>query len=139
MQASLRNFDLEIQSIPEKGCALIGQIRESLESHQWPANDVFKIHLALEEAVMNAIKHGNNSDPSKSVKILCNIREELFEVVITDEGSGFIREDIPDPTEGDNIYRDCGRGLKIIENFMSSVEYQGTGNIVRMTKERTKE
>lgn len=139
MNAQAWSMKKEIDSIPEKGCELIALIREKLEALAWSQDDLFRIHLALEEVVMNAIKHGNSLDASKKVSVDCNVVNDLFTVIVKDEGKGFIREEIPDPTEGENVYRDSGRGLKIIENFMTSVEYIGCGNVVEMTKQKSPE
>ena len=96
-------YEKEIDSIPEKGCELIALIREKLEALAWSQDDLFRIHLALEEVVMNAIKHGNSLDASKKVSVDCNVVNDLFTVIVKDEGKGFIREEIPDPTEGENV------------------------------------
>ena len=126
-----------IASEAAKSCELITQILDQLKGLDWDEGDVFKIHLALEEAMMNAIKHGNKNDPAKSVNVACEIFDQLFSVRINDEGSGFKRETIPDPTKGENIYATTGRGLTIMENFMTSVNYEGGGNTIQMTKEKS--
>ena len=139
MNAQAWIMKTEIDSVPAKGCELIAVIREKLETLAWSQDDLFRIHLALEEVIMNAIKHGNDMDESRKVSVDCNVANDMFTVIVKDEGEGFIREEIPDPTEGDNVYRESGRGLKIIENFMTSVEYIGCGNVVAMTKKKSTE
>ena len=67
-----------IKSIPEKGCELVCTIREKLTELAWPENDVFKIHLALEEIIMNAIKHGNQLNPDKNVTVNCDVAAGVF-------------------------------------------------------------
>ena len=111
-------------------------IEEALQAAAYSEHDIFSIKLALEEALVNAIKHGNQMDPDKRVFVTYRITAERFEVRITDEGNGFNPEDVPDPTLDDNIERPCGRGLLLMRGFMTEVEYHGNGNCVRMAKVR---
>ncbi len=131
------NLTASIASVPEQGIELVGTIREKLVELKWPEQDIFKIHRALAEAVMNAIKHGNQLDPDKQVSVECAVGTDLFQVHITDQGSGFARHEVPDPTQKENLYRESGRGLTIIESFMTSVEYIGCGNALKMSKEKS--
>lgn len=137
MNDSQWKLSTDIESVPDVGCALIGKIREKLVELQWPDQDVFKIHLALEEAIMNAMKHGNRLDPNKRVTVHCDVSDKMVWLDIADEGNGFHREDVPDPTLDDNLEKETGRGLTIMENFMTSIEYLGSGNRVRMSKEKS--
>jgi serine/threonine-protein kinase RsbW len=112
------------------------EIEQALQSARYGDRDIFSIKLALEEALVNAIKHGNQMDPDKRVSVWYSVTSERFDVKITDEGPGFDPSDVPDPTLPENIERFCGRGLLLIRNFMSAVEYQGKGNVVVMSKLR---
>ena len=112
------------------------EIEEALTSAQYGDRDIFSIKLALEEALVNAIKHGNQMDPDKRVTVWYSVTGTRFDVRITDEGPGFDPSDVPDPTLPENIERFCGRGLLLIRNFMTEVAYVGKGNIVVMSKLR---
>ena len=112
------------------------EIEQALQSARYGDRDIFSIQLALEEALANAIKHGNQLDPNKRVSVWYSVTPDRFDVRITDEGPGFDPADVPDPTLPENIERFCGRGLLLIRNFMSMVEYQGKGNVVVMSKVR---
>lgn len=94
--------------------------------------DLFSIKLALEEALVNAIKHGNQMDPDKSVQIQYAVTADRFEIQITDEGEGFNPKDVPDPTAIENLDRPCGRGLMLMRHYMTEVQYNGGGNCVTM-------
>src|SRR4051812_12402795 len=94
------------------------------------------VRLSLEEALINAIKHGNQMDKAKRVHVRYCINERSFDIEIRDEGPGFDPEDVPDPTAPENLERPCGRGLLLIRGFMTSVEYVGRGNVVTMSKVR---
>jgi serine/threonine-protein kinase RsbW len=113
-----------------------GLIEEALQASAYTEHDIFAIKLALEEALVNAIKHGNQMDPDKQVFIVYKITPERFDIRITDQGAGFNPEDVPDPTAIENIERPCGRGLLLMRGFMTEVEYHGKGNIVSMCKVR---
>lgn len=109
-------------------------IEEALQALAYTEHDIFGIRLALEEALVNAIKHGNQMDQDKRVIVAYNVTDERFDVLITDEGQGFNPDDVPDPTDPANIERPCGRGLLLMRGFMTEVEYHGKGNTVRMSK-----
>jgi serine/threonine-protein kinase RsbW len=111
-------------------------IEESLQACAYSEHDIFSIKLALEEALVNAIKHGNQMDPDKRVFVTYKVSANRFEIRITDEGDGFNPDDVPDPTAIENIERPCGRGLLLMRGFMTEVEYHGKGNSVSMAKVR---
>lgn len=111
-------------------------IEEALTASSYTEHDIFAIKLALEEALVNAIKHGNQMDPDKRVYIVYNVTSERFDIRITDEGTGFNPEDVPDPTAIENLERPCGRGLLLMRGFMTDVQYHGKGNVVSMSKVR---
>jgi serine/threonine-protein kinase RsbW len=113
-----------------------GLIEEALQASGFSEHDIFAIKLALEEALVNAIKHGNQMDPDKRVFIAYQVTPDRFEIRITDEGAGFNPEDVPDPTAIENLERPCGRGLLLMRGFMTVVEYHGCGNCVSMSKVR---
>lgn len=99
-------------------------------------HDVFAIHLSVEEALVNAIKHGNGLDPTKKVEIEFSGDDDEIWIKITDEGPGFDPCDVPDPTAPENLERPCGRGLMLMKYYMSSVQFGGRGNTVEMHKKR---
>jgi serine/threonine-protein kinase RsbW len=111
-------------------------IEEALQACGYSEHDIFSIKLALEEALVNAIKHGNQMDPDKRVMVSYQVTSDRFDIRITDEGQGFNPEDVPDPTAPENLERPCGRGLLLIRGFMTEVTYHGRGNCVSMSKVR---
>ena len=94
----------------------------------------FAIKLALEEALINAIKHGNKLDPGKKVTIEAKVTNNMAEIVIEDQGPGFQRESVPDPTAEENLEKCSGRGILLIRTFMDVVRYNPAGNELTMTK-----
>lgn len=134
--ATTERFSETISSDLQAAERVQDRIISLLESMEFEARDVFGMRLALEEAIVNAIKHGNGMDPSKSVEIECEIGEERALVVVTDEGTGFDPMDIPDPTEADNLEKPGGRGIMLMKAFMTRVEYNDRGNQVVLEKIR---
>ena len=94
----------------------------------------FAIKLALEEGLINAIKHGNKYDPAKWVHVewACSAAELI--VQIEDEGAGFEKSDVPDPTLEENIEKCSGRGILLIESYMTFAEWTRGGRRMRMVK-----
>ena len=130
-------FEVVIPSDSEAGMAVQERIVSRLESLEYSMRDVFGVRLALEEALVNAIKHGNGLDPDKTVRVNCLIEDDLLRIEIEDQGPGFNMSDVPDPTADENLERPCGRGIMLIKSFMTSVEYNAKGNRVVLEKIRS--
>ena len=127
--------------IPSKtgaGRHVLQEVLQQLERQHWVQHDIFGVHLAIEEALINAIKHGNRLDTSKQVHVTCRISSNLLRVEIADEGEGFDPSTVPDPTDPTHIESPSGRGIMLMQSFMSRVEYNDAGNRVVMEKERAK-
>jgi serine/threonine-protein kinase RsbW len=112
-------------------------IEAALQANRFAETDQFAVKLAVEEALVNAIKHGNQLDPAKWVRVRYSVTDDRFEIRITDEGPGFNPSDLPDPTDDWNIEKPCGRGVLLIKSFMTSVDFVGCGNEVVMSKMKT--
>lgn len=113
-------------------------ILPKLKAHNFSQEDIFAVHLALEEALINAIKHGNKMNPDKKVKIDYSVNSERVEISMTDEGKGFNPEAVPDPRLGENLYKNEGRGVLLMQSYMDEVEYNKRGNSVRMVRYKEK-
>jgi serine/threonine-protein kinase RsbW len=129
-------LDRAIPSDPAEARRVQDEIEALLKSHQFAERDIFCIRLALEEALVNAIKHGNQMDRSKKVRIAYRVERDRFDIEIVDEGPGFDPGDVPDPTCAENLERPCGRGLMLMRHYMNAVCYNRSGNAVSMTKLR---
>jgi serine/threonine-protein kinase RsbW len=128
--------DLLIPSDAAEARRVQDDIEHALKNHHYSERDIFGIKLALEEAVINAIKHGNQMDRAKKVRIAYRISPDRFEVLIADEGSGFDPKEVPDPTAVENLERACGRGLMLMRHYMTEVAFNHRGNSVTMRKHR---
>ncbi|HLA10088.1 MAG TPA: ATP-binding protein [Pyrinomonadaceae bacterium] len=92
------------------------------------------LFVALDEAFVNAVKHGNRNDPSKLVRITAELSPKEACFTVEDEGEGFNVADIPDPCDPTNLFKDSGRGVLLMYNIMDEVEYNAQGNRVKMVK-----
>ena len=113
------------------------EILAAAQAYSPRESDLFAIRLALEEALVNAIKHGNGSDPSRKVRIEYHVNPREVRIRIEDEGAGFDASEVPDPTLPENLERCTGRGILLMRHYMSQVEFQGRGNVVQMVKHMT--
>jgi serine/threonine-protein kinase RsbW len=135
--AVMREFEEIIPSNTTAGQVVQERIIQLLEELRFEDRDVFGIRLAMEEALVNAIKHGNQMDASKTVRILCQAGHQRVRIEIEDQGEGFQPADIPDPTADENLERPCGRGIMLMRAFMTSITFNSTGNCVILLKERS--
>jgi len=123
-----------LPSDPAEAHRLQDHIEQLLQARATHDHDVFSIRLSLEEALINAIKHGNQLDRARKVFISYRLLLDRFEVHIADEGAGFDPDDVPDPTAVENLERPCGRGLMLMRHYMTEVTFHGRGNSVTMKK-----
>ncbi|MDB4766932.1 ATP-binding protein [bacterium] len=128
------SLERNIPAQPDLCAPLIVEVLDALEKYGWCEDDRFAIRMALEEAIMNAIKHGNESDPSKLVEIQIGFDDATFEASVADRGCGFDIKDVPDPTADENLGRPCGRGVMLMKEFVDKLEFNDCGNKVKMTK-----
>jgi serine/threonine-protein kinase RsbW len=92
------------------------------------------LFIALDEAFVNAVKHGNKNDPTKLVRVGAELSPKEACFTIEDEGEGFDVQTIPDPCDPANLFKSSGRGVLLIYNIMDEVEYNAQGNRVKMVK-----
>ena len=144
--------------------SLIGPTIENLQGHlpTWSDRDRLQIGMAIEEAITNAMHHGNlevdsvlregeteqryyeainrrKQEPgyyNRKVRIEAEFSDQHICIQISDEGPGFEPESIPDPRDPENLHRVSGRGLLLIRTFMDQVVHNALGNQITMTKLR---
>jgi serine/threonine-protein kinase RsbW len=129
----------EIELPSERGASrlITEDLLEQLGSHGWSPSDIFAIHLAAEEAIVNAIVHGNKLDPGKVVRVACVVSPTLARIEVTDEGPGFDPGSVPDCRLEDRLDAPNGRGVMLMRTFMTRIEYNARGNRVLMEKQRS--
>ena len=117
--------------------AVLDEILSELRARQWPASDLFAVHLAVHEALTNAVVHGNRRDPNKKVTVACRLLPDELAVTIGDEGPGFDPHQLPDCTQPDRLDAPGGRGVALMRSFMDRVTFSDQGRTVHLTKRRT--
>jgi serine/threonine-protein kinase RsbW len=126
-----------LPSRPDAQVPLMEEILDELKKLGWDGRDYFGVQLALAESLANAIHHGNRLDESKQVHVECKASDERFWIRVRDEGTGFKPQLVPDCTADENLESSGGRGLALINAFMSRVEHNERGNCVTMEKVRS--
>jgi len=129
-------YTLTIPSVTESIRDVEEAVAELLEEAEFSENDIFAVRLALDEAMANAIKHGNLYDATKKVSVKYSLENNGIVIVVADEGKGFNYEDLPDPTAPDRLELPSGRGLLLMYSYMDSVSFNERGNEVTMVKGR---
>ena len=95
---------------------------------------IFDIQVAMEEALRNAMIHGNKFDPQKKVSVEAEVVGGKVRVCVEDEGAGFVSSNVPNPTDEENILKTSGRGVYMINHLMDEVKYENGGRRVVMVK-----
>jgi len=117
---------------------LVHEVAEELARHaRFPKPAALNIGLAVREAFINAIKHGNRMDAAKSVEVEFEHVQDRFRVRVRDEGPGFDWNRTIDPLEPENVFRTSGRGIFFMKHFVDRVAYQrrrGRGTEVLLEK-----
>jgi serine/threonine-protein kinase RsbW len=116
---------------------LVETIIAALRAARFSKQDVFAVRLALDEALANAIKHGHDGDLTKTVRVHWRLRAGDVLICVRDEGPGFDREIVPDPRAEDGLERDCGRGLLLMQLYLTHVRFNHRGNAVLLHKIRS--
>ncbi len=127
--------DRIIPSDTAAGRRILDELLEQMSAGRWVKHDIYSVRLAVEEALVNAVVHGNRSEADKHVHIDCRLAAKLVRIEITDQGKGFDPTTVPDPTTPERLGCPRGRGVMLIKAFMSRVKYNAVGNVVVMEKD----
>ena len=125
-------YTLEIASRPEN----VSQVEPLIEKvrDQFNIDDELygNILVALTEAVNNAILHGNKSEPDKKVTIAVRNDTHHIYFIVSDEGTGFDYNNLPDPTAPENLEKPTGRGVFLMTNLADMVIFSENGRVVEI-------
>ena len=114
-------FRREIVSDTSIGSALVTELLDVMMAREWPVDALFRTQLAYEEAIVNAIRHGNRCHPDKTVTVEMWCDGDRATIQITDQGDGFDPNAVPDPRQDDLLDAPGGRGMLLITEMMSEV------------------
>ena len=107
-----------------------------LARHGYPEASKFPLRLALEEAVMNAFRHGHRHKPEATVTVTWRVDPQKVVISVEDQGPGFDPHAVPDPTTPEHLEKPSGRGIMLMRAYMAEVSYNEHGNRVTMVYER---
>jgi serine/threonine-protein kinase RsbW len=125
---------LEIASDLRAARAASDGILREVESARYSPDAVFAIKLALEEAMTNALKHGNKGDSSKRIAVRYAVAPDRCVIIVRDQGQGFDPDGVPDCTCADRISLPNGRGIMLMRAYMNDVSYRNHGTEVYLMK-----
>ena len=113
---------------------ILDKVHLVMAGHHCVQEEIFAVCLALEEALVNAIKHGHRGEPDKRVLVKYRVGPEDVLLVVKDQGMGFDPGTVPDPRDPENLTRPTGRGLFLMHTYMTWVRHNARGNCVAMCK-----
>lgn len=128
-----RQFDkLILQSSFDEIDRLQSYLENLQDSAGFSEEQFAKIQLALNEAVTNAIVHGNKEDDSKQVRINARLENDELYISVKDEGPGFDPDSLPDPLDEENLLKESGRGVFLIKQYADRVNFTEEGTKLTM-------
>lgn len=132
-----KSFELTIPSRLEELEAVHRLVEQASREFKLTEDIAYWIELSVSESMINAIRHGNKSDPNKEARLKISSDGETLEIIVEDEGKGFKFDDLADPRNDENLLKPSGRGILIIRTFMDEVNLstrEGGGSRLQMIK-----
>ena len=131
-------IEFEVPSFISLMHTILDYLLRRVEKNGVINSETSNLFVALDEAFVNAVKHGNKFDTTKLVRIAAEVSNKEARFTVEDEGEGFNVAEIPDPTNTENLFKTSGRGVLIIHNVMDEVRYNERGNRLEMIKKSEK-
>jgi len=116
---------------------VIEAILGEMGTHGYGESDVYGMRLSLEEAITNGLKHGNKQDPAKGVEVTWEVDGQHVLATIEDEGAGFDPAHLADPLSADGVVCRSGRGVLLMQHYLTWLRYNERGNQVTLCKYRS--
>ncbi|MDQ3800662.1 MAG: ATP-binding protein [Acidobacteriota bacterium] len=132
------NIEFELPSAISPMHSILDYLMKRVEKVGVVRSENSNLFIALDEAFVNAVKHGNKFDARKNIKITADVSVKEARFTIEDEGEGFDVTAIPDPCDPENLFKTSGRGVLFIYNIMDEVKYNERGNRLTMIKKSDK-
>ena len=131
----LLKLDFQIPGDVESIQPSVDEIMEVVGTQECASGNEFEVEVALLEALANAVTHGCEDDPSKTIEVCvaCEMDRGML-IIVRDPGAGFDPGEIPSPIKGENVFSDLGRGIFLINQLMDDVEYRSGGTEIWMRK-----
>jgi serine/threonine-protein kinase RsbW len=128
------NIEFELPSAMSLMHIVLDYLMRRVERQGVVKSEQSNLFVALDEAFVNAIKHGNKFDATKLIRVAAEVSRHEARFTIEDEGEGFDVYTIPDPLDPENLFKTSGRGVLFIYNIMDEVQYNDRGNRLTMVK-----
>ncbi len=126
-------MQLQVQSRMDDVSDALDQLHSFAQAHLHTEDAIHRAQLLINEAVTNALKHGNDYQPEKHITVEVTANGQAFVFSVEDEGRGFEPEDVDDPVEEVNLLRTHGRGIHLIEELADEVAFESDGRRLRVT------
>jgi serine/threonine-protein kinase RsbW len=139
VQERHEKIEFEIPSVIDLMHSVLEYLLKRVEKLGIVNPEQSNLFVALDEAFVNAVKHGNKFDATKNIRIVADVTPKEARFTIEDEGEGFDVTAIPDPTDTENLFKSSGRGVMFMYNIMDEVVYNEKGNRITMVKKRNQE
>jgi serine/threonine-protein kinase RsbW len=139
VQHLLEHIEFEVPSALSLMHIVLEYLMKRVEKLGVVKSEQSNLFVALDEAFVNAVKHGNKFDATKLVRIVAEVSPAEARFTIEDEGEGFDVNSIPDPRDPTNLFKTSGRGVLFIYNIMDEVQYNERGNRLTMIKRTDRE
>ncbi len=128
-----RGFASRVDLKQEVLDAIAGVLTErglvSEDDHPW-------LMLCLDEAVVNAMLHGNEGDAAASIEVAVLVDDQRWTVIVADQGSGFAADAVPDGEDPQSLLLEHGRGIRILAEWLDELTYYRSGATVLMARRR---
>lgn len=127
------SIQIQIPSLPEN-IRIVESFIDNAKDRFSLDDDIYgNIMIAVTESVNNAIIHGNKQEKSKNVKLKLHIVDGNIQFTVSDEGSGFDFDNLPDPTSPENLGKPGGRGIFLMKHLCDEVTFDNEGREVKLT------
>ena len=123
---------IELESRSENIAKVERMIDEVCEGSKVNEDYYGNILIAITEAVNNAIVHGNQKDPHKTFCVSCESKQNALTFTVEDQGTGFDFENLPDPTDPENLEKPHGRGVFLMRHLADEVSFEDNGRVVEL-------
>jgi serine/threonine-protein kinase RsbW len=119
---------------PGAGRQIEEEILARLPELGYDDSDVFAVKLSMDEALINAIRHGNRYDRAKRITVGYRVDPRRIVITVADQGAGFDPDALADPTTETNRWKQGGRGIFLIRAYMDEVAFNEQGNQIWLVK-----
>ena len=122
---------------PEEMNPLLRDLEKWMCLVGYPQRDIFAVRVILQQAVANAVRHGNGNDPAKHVDVVYVVSPDEVLAEVQDQGPGFSPDELPNPLALENRERRCGRGVFLMRIYSTWMSFNKRGNRVVLCRRRT--